>query len=312
LNGHSTRAKFCVVTDIDVSTVVAVGAIDVELRTLGYRRFEVATGARRFVLAADESEWESLRRAVTEIVPKLSRSLPIREQLAGDETELLRPHVTQLTSMGVLLHPREAIDSTADLRLYSLIARRSPSPDDVYASVKGKTIQIVGPADATAVISEVVCAQGLSVETDPAQPALTIVVSMGSESAVVDANERLCQQGASSLPVLIMSRRARVGPWTIPGESACLGCMPAGDDDMSGAVAGSWLTTQPGFLYWVGGLIAHLALRALIPIGAEHPWGQITTIDAVTAEQTTVRAWRDPYCPVCAQRRPTAQEWAEM
>ena len=47
-------------------------------------------------------------------------------------------------------------------------------------------------------------------------------------------------------------------------------------------------------------------------MGPEHPWGQLTTLDAGTGEQRVVRAWRDPYCPVCARRAPVAQEWVEL
>jgi hypothetical protein len=300
----------------DASAVI-VGAPDVRLTALGEHRFEVATAARRFTVTADERQWESLRRAVTEIVPKLRRTLPLREQLAAEEMERLRPHLAQLATMGVLLRPGVPIDSAADLRLYAFIARRSTSADAIYAAVKRKPVQIAGDAEPAAAIRDVIAAQGLTLAgpgpgTGDAPPALSVAVSVGSQAALADANQRCCKDGLVLLPVLITARWARVGPWTVPGESACLRCLPPGDDAGGGAVAGAWLSGQPAFLHWLAGVVGHLALRAFVPMGADHPWGQVTTLEAATGEQASFRAWRDPYCEACARLAPVAQEWAEL
>ncbi|THC51445.1 hypothetical protein E7X58_15065 [Streptomyces sp. A1499] len=57
------------------------------------------------------------------------------------------------------------------------------------------------------------------------------------------------------------------------------------------------------------GLIAHPALRSLLPMGAEHAWGRVTTLDVSTGEQSSVTTWRGPFCPDCVTRALAAREW---
>jgi bacteriocin biosynthesis cyclodehydratase domain-containing protein len=298
-------------TDEDAAAVVAVGLPDVELRTLGDHRFELATPTRRFVLTADDRQWESLERAVTTIVPKLRRSLPLREQLGPAEVESLRPHLAQLTSMGVLIRPREPIGTAAEHRLYAYLSRRTTGPDDVYATLRRTPVQVGGDAATAEAIRQVLTGQGLTVAPS-GRGGLTVLVVRGDSDALADANRAACDTGDAFLPVLLMPRLARIGPWTRPGESACLACLPGTGDRAAGARAENWATTQPGFRAWLAGLIGHLTLRALVPAGTAHPWGTVTSLDPETGEQETNRAWRDPYCPVCAPRRPAAQEWIEQ
>ncbi|AYA15578.1 hypothetical protein DCW30_23345 [Streptomyces alfalfae] len=61
-----------------------------------------------------------------------------------------------------------------------------------------------------------------------------------------------------------------------------------------------------------GGLIAHLALRSLLPMGAEHAWGRVTTLDVSTGEPSSVTTRRDPFCPDCVTRAPAAREWVAL
>ncbi|MCW7944585.1 hypothetical protein AAW14_21880 [Streptomyces hygroscopicus] len=275
-------------------------------------------GPRKFVLKADDRQWESLRYVLAELVPKLRRSVPLREQVSRVEIERLAPYLKQLTSMGVLLRPCGGIDTDADLRLYSFVARRSAEPDEVFGRVKNKRIEIEGNGRMPAALADALSAQGLAVgERGGPEPALTVVVSHEDEAALGAANRRLCGRRRPWLPVLVTPRRVRLGPWTMPGESACPRCLAPGSAGSGGAreqraAQESWFTLQPGFVAWAGGVVAHMALRAFVPFGAEHPWGRITTIDAGTCEQTSLRAWRDPYCEVCAEHAPTAQEWVEV
>lgn len=300
--------------------MVAVGATDVELRTLGEGRFELLTGARRFVLKITGEQEAALSAILTDIVPKLSRTVPLGEQIAAAEIALLAPYVKQLASMGVLLSPGHTIGTAADLRLYTFIARRTAEPDKVFGSVKAKRVTLTGPDRITTVFAALLKDQGLTVgdddradTDDDAHPALTVVVSLGDEAELDDTNRRLCGERRSWLPVLVTPDRLRLGPWTMPGESACPRCYgppPPVPDDLP--ATGSWLTLQPGFVGWAGGVLTHMAMRGFVPMGAEHPWGRITTIDAARCEQTSLRAWRNPYCAVCAPYAPARQEWAEV
>ncbi|MFJ6822871.1 hypothetical protein [Streptomyces niveus] len=301
--------------------MVAVGAADVELRALGEGRFELLTGARKFVLRITDEQEKALSEIVTDILPKLFRTVPVREQVTAAEIELLAPYVKQLASMGVLLFPRQSIETVADLRLYSFIARRTAEADKVFGSVKAKRVTLTGPDRLTTVFAGPLRDQGLTVDGAGAHPrtetdtdaALTVAVSLGDEAGLDAINRRLCGEGRSWLPVLVTPGQLRLGPWTMPGESACPRCYgpprPVADDLPA---TGSWLTLQPGFLGWAGGVLAHMTMRGFVPMGAEHPWGRITTIDAARCEQTSVRAWRDPYCAVCAPHAPARQEWAEV
>ncbi|MET9552020.1 hypothetical protein [Streptomyces sp. NPDC006645] len=298
--------------------MVAVGATDVELRPLGEGRVELLVGAVKFVLRMTDEQKAALSEIVTGILPKLSRTVPAREQTTAAEIELLAPYVKQLASMGVLLFPRHTIGTAADLRLYSFIARRTDEPDKVFGSVKAKSVTLTGPDRLTTVFANLLRDQGLTVDaadarTGTADAALTVAVSLGDETELDDTNRRLCGEGRSWLPVLVTPDQLRLGPWTMPGESACPRCYgpprPVPDDLPA---TGSWLTLQPGFVGWAGGVLAHMAMRGFVPMGAEHPWGRITTIDAARCEQTSLRAWRDPYCAVCAPYAPARQEWAEV
>ena len=293
-------------------TEIAVGAVDTELTELGGGRFEIICGARRFVVEATGEQWTALRDVITAIVPKLRRSAPIGDQLDADELRAVRPYLKQLAAFGVVLFPRVDIDTPAQRRLYSFLARRSDEADRIYASIQRKTIEITGPAAVAEPIRDALSAQGLSVADNAADPALTVVVSTADRDALMAANERNCRDGRSWVPILVTSRRVVLGPWTIPGESACLRCGPGQDLVPESTASGSWLTMQPGLLGWIAGLVAHNTLRAFVPMAADHPWGEVVTVDPATGQQFSHRAWRDPYCVDCAVRAPAAAEWVEV
>ncbi|WKU48157.1 hypothetical protein Q3V23_31155 [Streptomyces sp. VNUA116] len=328
---EETTEKAAGETREDAAAEVLVGATDVEWTALGNSRFQLLAGPRRFVIEAEAEKAETLRHLVTEVVPKLRRTAAVREQLAAHEVERLLPYAKRLADMGVLLHPREPIDSDAELRLYSFIARRSAAPDKVFASVR-RPIAIDCPPRLADALTGALRRQGLrprdagpagdgpraATGARAADDALTIVGALADESALADATRELCRRGGPFLPVLVTSSRIRTGPWTLPGESACPHCtasyaLPAtGTADATGLAHDSWNTLQSGCLEWAAGLIAHLALRALVPMGTEHPWGRVVALDPATGEQSSARLWRDPYCAVCATPGPLAQEWREV
>ncbi|SER48144.1 bacteriocin biosynthesis cyclodehydratase domain-containing protein [Streptomyces sp. yr375] len=309
-------------TNVDATRDVVVGATDVEWKTLGNSRFEILVGARKFVVEAKGEKGEALRYVMADVVPKLRRTAAVREQLSAPEAERLLPYMEKLAAMGVLLYPKEPIGTEGELRLYSFIARRSAAPDGVFASVR-RDIGVTGPPRMADALGGALRRQGLRVrDGDAGDSALNVVVSLADEAVLRRTNRELCAAGRSFLPLLVTPRTIRIGPWTMPGESACLDCCapydtattatatPAARD--SGVAHDSWPTLQSGCLEWAAGLTAHLTLRAFMPQGAEHPWGRVVTLDPAACEQTSVRAWRDPYCASCASAGPTAQEWLEF
>jgi hypothetical protein len=300
------------VTDLDLSSAVAVGAVDIELNALGGGRFEVVAGGRRYVVETTEQQWDSLCAAVTAIVPRLARTAPVREQLDAAELRAIRPYLKQLAAFGVLLFPEVEIATPAQLRLYSFLARRADSPDRAYAAIRSRQVAVSGPAVLAGPLRDALAAQGLAVADHAASPALSVVVSLGDRDALASANQRHCGAGLPWLPILLTARQVRLGPWTIPGESACLRCLPAEGGAPERTTPGCWLTTQAGMVGWLAGLVAHNTLRAFLPMAAEHPWGEVVTIDALTCQQSAHRMWRDPYCPVCAARAPAAAAWVEV
>ncbi|MER5770831.1 hypothetical protein [Streptomyces sp. NPDC001985] len=303
-------------TQVEAAGDSIVGAVDVEWRKLGESRWEILAGARKFVVETSGEKAAGLRRVIADVLPKLTRTAALREQLSAAEIERLLPYAEKLTAMGVLLRPKEPIGTEAELRLYSFIARRTTAPDAVYASVR-RAIGLTGPARVTDALGAALLRQGLRVRAgDGEEGALSAVVSLADEAGLLRSCHELCAAGRSFLPVLVTPATIRLGPWTMPGESACPRCSEPYDTTVtardSGVARDSWPTLQSGCLDWAAGLAAQLTLRALLPQGSEHPWGRIVTLDPATCEQTTMHAWRDPYCASCAATGPTAQEWLEF
>lgn len=307
-------------TDVDIHSLIAVIATDVEFRILGDGRFEIAAGGRRSVAVGDPAQVHALSRVMHEILPRLRRSVPLGEQLPEDDLARLRPFLKQLLSLGVLLTPAGGVETDEDLRLYSFISRRTDRPDETFAAVKTRRVDVYGPAEVTGAWAPLLAAQGIVLgavgEDDGAAgdgPAALTIVAATDEARLRSANRRLCASRRSWVPVLLTPDRIRIGPWTMPGESACLRCLPSTETETAPAsVPAGWLTFQPGCLGWAAGLITHLTLRAFVPLGGEHPWGTVVSLDAVGCGQRTVRAWRDPYCDDCAEHVPATLSWAAV
>ncbi|WP_093168015.1 hypothetical protein [Sinosporangium album] len=270
-----------------------------------------------------------MSRVLTETLPKLRRSVPLHEQISEKEIVALRPFLNQLMSLRLLLCPTPGtVGSDADLRLFTFISRRTDRADEMFAAVKARRVQVVGPPEVTAAWTSALAAQGLSAvdhgqadlgvfapgESGDARRTGLTIVAAADEDMLTFANRRFCAQKRSWLPVLFTPDRIRIGPWTMPGESACYCCaVPAAEGRAeAGAVPSSWLTYQPACAAWAGGLIAYTVLRAFVPMGGEHPWGRVTTLDAARCEQVSRRAWRDPYCRDCAEEAPVTLTWAAL
>lgn len=297
-------------------SLVAVASTDVEFRMKGREKCEVAVGLRTFSLTADPDVLESLTGVILQVVPRLRRSASIGEQLSAAEAERLAPFVGRLRDMGILLFPRNGVVITDEpgRRLYSYIYRRSNEPDQVYSGIRAKRIHVSGLEPVVDVWCPLLEQQGLTADRlEPGDDAELTIVIARDKAALAAANRVQCADRSAWLPVLFGTQRVRIGPWVWVGESGCLRCHTPADSvaeptRAEGAAAG-WVTLQSASLHWTGGLVAHLALRALLPMGAEHPWGRVTDVDVATGEQTSVTTWRDPFCVDCAEAAPTPREW---
>ncbi|WP_159047843.1 hypothetical protein [Streptomyces sp. WM6378] len=304
-----------------------MAATDVGLRIRGPGRCEIDVGPRTYALTAEPDAVRQLADVLTQVVPTIRRSAPVRRQLSPDDARRLEPFVKRFRDMGILLFPGEEVrlDDEPGRRLYSYICRRSEDPDRIFAGLREKCIAVSGPEEVVSVWSPLLAEQGLSVtehgrditEYGPgpsapspsgSDPALRIVVAC-DEAGLAAANRQLCAEATDWVPVLFGAQRVRIGPWVRVGESGCLRChLPARPTRQAFRPAG-WATFQPGCLHWAGGLVAHLALRSLLPMSAEHAWGRVTTLDVSSGEQSSVTTWRDPFCPDCAAHAPAAREW---
>ncbi|GGK33877.1 hypothetical protein GCM10010124_28020 [Pilimelia terevasa] len=314
-----------------------MGATDVACAPAARGQVELRVGAARYVLRMAPEQVGPLRDVVAALVPRLRRSRPIDAQLKPAEVARIRPYVTQLVKLGVLLTPAPGtapVESEGDRRLYTFLARRVARPDPLFTSVKARPVALRGPAALTGPAAEALAAQGLTV-APAAGPgddtALTVVFETGGPAGLRAANKGYCAAGAAWVPVLVDPRRVRLGPWIMPGQTACLRCLPADPhrppEDAAGdgrpapapgaapgdggpvGVADTWLTLQPGCVRWLAGLLSHLAFRTYVPMGDSHPWGRATTLDALTGEQASVAYWRDPYCPDCAPAGAVTDAW---
>jgi hypothetical protein len=302
----------------ELMETVAVAAADVEFLSSAADACEITVGPRTYSLAADRDTLRSLEEVVIQVVPRMQQSVPIGRQLSPAEAGRLAPFVQRFRDMGILLFPEKdtAIEDEPARLLYSYICRRAADPDRVFTELRAKRIEVSGPERVVAVWSRLLAEQGLTVASAerPTGVAALSVAAMRDEAGLVAMNQILCADRAAWLPVLFGPERARIGPWVRVGEAACLRCFvsPVPDADRSRKQGSGWVTLRPGCLYWIGGLIAQLALGGLLSMGAEHPWGRVTTVDAVTGEQTSVTAWRDPFCADCARHAPASQEWVAL
>lgn len=304
------------VADSELMRTVLVAASDVEVRfDGGGGKCEIAVGPRAFSLAAGADSLDALAEVLWRVVPRLRRAAPAAEQLSAAEVAALEPYAERFREMGVLLSPEDGvvIDDEPDRRLYSYVARRAEDPDRVFKSVQAKRVVLRGPENVVSVWARLLDEQGIQVDRANEEADLNIVVS-SDEEVLMALNRALCTARRNWVPVVFSPRTVRIGPWVKTGESGCLRCFVPrdGTKGKERSARPGWATMQAGSLYWTGGLLTHLALNALLPMGAEHPWGRVTTVDVAAGEQSSVTTWRDPFCDDCGERSVPRREWVTL
>ncbi|TYK50614.1 hypothetical protein [Actinomadura decatromicini] len=302
--------------DSELMRTVLVAASDVEVRFGDAGgKCEIAVGPRAFSLAAGEDSLDALAEVLLRVVPRLRRAAPAAEQLSAAEVATLEPYVERFREMGVLLFPGDevVIDDEPGRRLYSYVARRAADPDRAFMGVRAKRIVLRGPEHVVSVWGRLLSEQAIQVEQADEEADLNIVVA-SDEEVLMAVNRALCSARRNWVPVVFSPQSVRIGPWVKAGESGCLRCFVPPDTaaGKERSARPGWATMQAGSLHWTGGLLSHLALNALLPMGAEHPWGRVTTVDVVAGEQRSVTTWRDPFCDDCGERSVPHREWVTL
>ncbi|MGY1632420.1 TOMM precursor leader peptide-binding protein [Geodermatophilus sp. SYSU D01186] len=318
-----------------------MAAPDVRLSVSADGRCRLDTGARSVTVEAGGGGTAVLQRLVDDVLPRLRRAAPLEEQLPAPEAAALVPHLAFLRSAGALLFPGDDVapllQSAADVRLYAYLCRRSASPDALYRGVRQRPVDLWGPPAVTGPWARLLRDAGLGVgEVRPVEDgapgsrpragALAVVVATCADDRTPDedpvlraANRAWCAAGERWVPVLVGPRTIRIGPWTAPGEAACLRCLevprqarPAAPRPAGGPPSCAWTSLQPGTLAWAGGVLTQMVLRTAVPVGPHHPWGGLTVVDTERLEQGTTRVWRDPTCPDCGRTGARVQAWQEV
>jgi hypothetical protein len=302
------------VVDSELMNMMAVAAADFQVLNRDPGRCEVAVGPRTYALDGEPEALRALVEVALEVVPRLRTTVQPGRRLSAAEAERLAPFVERFREMGILLFPGVEIADEPARRLYSFVSRRSVEPDKVFTRLAEKGVRLSGPPRVVEVWQRAVAEQGLTLAAATAEDAALSIVMACEEESLAEANRRMCAAKASWLPVLFGERHVRVGPWVRVGDSGCLRCYrPPGPEHARGRGApDGWAALQPGVLNWAGGLVAELALRALLPMAADHPWGKVTLLDVPAGTQSAVTAWRDPFCSDCAEHSPAPGEWAAL
>lgn len=336
-----------------VADQILIGAADASICRAGDDKWRLSTAGRSVTVRMDPAAADGLARLVAGVLPLLDTALPLRALLSNDQLELLTPYLDLLVSTGLLLtpgsDPTPIIGGPTDVQLYSYVSRRSPDPDRVYRLARAKRIAVHGPEHWVTAVVAGLREQGLTVTAgeswfpgDDVPPAndvdLAVVIGTYADPAAAERAEGLAgvnrawaAAGLSWVPVVVRPTTVQLGPWTLAGDSACLGCLLGAGLPARGAVVGhsgsaatdfrpasvrseskGWTSSQPAALRWATGLLSHLMLRAFVPIGQYHPWGTVNVLDAERLEHSSIRVWRDPSCPDCGSLTPRLEEWIEQ
>lgn len=299
-----------------------VAAEDVAVAPVGQERLTVSTGTRTVTIAVDPDSAGTLMRVLTEIVPQLRRSQSFTEDLSPDQRRQIEPYLEDLLGIGVLLDAPPHITTDAERGLLTFLARRTADAKAAYLRAQEQHFQLIGPDEVVGRWAAAFDAQGLRLTpagSDRADGAgrctvIELIVDPGTLRERAAAHHA---QGSSWVPVVLEPSRARLGPWTLPGETACPVCpatlhaQEASPPRHGTGASASWLSRQPGAQEWIGGLLAHSALRIVAPAGPHGPWGQRFDLDLLRTEQTATTVWKDPFCPVCGPEPHPHRQWIE-
>jgi len=316
----------------DALSGIAIYPTDIIFQEIEGGRHQITAGDRNYVIQTDTENARMLDNAINTVLPRLRADAPMREQLSLSEMDMLTPCIDQLKAIGVLLFPsREAADrihTAEDVKIYTFCARQASDADAAFVGLKSQQIVLCSPNYLAENLLKPLQRQGFDVQCHADAPTAVAAAASGAAADVVvlaastsawrleSMNAIFVRNHMRWVPVVYSPTIVQIGPWTAPGQTACLSCMgrtnaeePISESAFWNGAVASWLSLQPGALTWIAGLIAHLALHATVPFGEGHPWGRVTRVNVASWSQETFPVWRDPYCRVCAKSMPAIQEW---
>lgn len=299
-------------TQFELAMDKIIAATDVHISTITATQVEVATGTKHYKLEVPTEDRAKFIGIISDILPQICQSLPLQHQLSEADLNLITPYVDGLIGIGVLFKVDVTIETEPDRRLFTFLARRSQTPGSAYSNARKQKFCIHGPPEIEDAWAPLFKEQGLTLSESPKEGIAIEVFFDGPQLLSCAVDQHAARQ--EWVPVLFTQSRVTIGPWVSPGQTACPACNPPYEPESESLPLlsrSSWLTFQPGTLGWVGGLLAHQALRVVAPIGPHHPWGNITHLDALRYDQRYHAVWKNPFCETCGAARRSQQVWIE-
>lgn len=291
-----------------------IAAADLQIKSLSNDSIMLATGGKRFVFKTDVGESMRVAKLLDRATKKLDRPYPLSEKLSDDDENAIRPYMDELFKVGALYISNSSINTDADRRLYTYLARRTKSPETAYQDVKRRIFYIDAPPLCRSAWTPIFEKQGLVISEKPTSESILIRLCL-SWREVADQSSIHFDELREWTPVLLTQSRVTIGPWVSPKASACPACNLQYDSESNitnfTECQSSWITTQPGALFWVGGVLVHQALRAVSPIGPYHPWGSVHILDMVRNQCSQYTAWKNPFCQICGSTVSAQTTWID-
>lgn len=293
-----------------------IAASDVTFEMSDASQIRITTGARAYTLETTPEQADELREVLTDIIPLLRHSKSLARDLSQAQIEVLRPYVESFVKMGIILEAPSDIDTEAKRRLFTFLARRSSNVRKTYEQAREQRFRFMGPDNLIELWRTAFETQGLSVDTSESASSICLELVVNVER-IPEISRKYHLAGTAWTPVVLTPTGASLGPWVLPGETACPMCPEShggAESYSTGDAIGinpSWLSAQTGSLAWIGGLLTHSALRVVAPTGPHSPWGRRIDLDFLRTEQETVPVWKDPFCAVCSPRPRPTRLWIE-
>jgi bacteriocin biosynthesis cyclodehydratase domain-containing protein len=323
-------------------TNIVACCTDLDIKILSQDLYEIQTAKSKYTIQSKTEERDTFLHIFDTILPKLNGSAPLNSVLSKQELSLFRPLISQLHRMGIIFFLNSAVANYVithnDISLYTYLARRTTNPDPFFLQIKQQKVALYGSKLLIDNWAAVLRTQGLSVvepqsigqnqvPTVDKDVSLVILTVIGEDAAFLQVtNQHFYEQKIRWIPIIIEPMKIQLGPWIDSlHETPCYSCLVSNrnghvqsqeivnDPFKPRRAITSWSSLQPSTNAWVGGLLAQMVLRALVPIsGEDPPWGRVTTLDVVALSQETKHIWKYPYCPVCSKQAPRVQQWVEV
>lgn len=242
--------------------------------------------------------------ADTDGVRQLLRDLAVGEGLAS-----LTPDaglaLSRLVDAGLVVELTDLVAATRDDRrgtATAAFAAHGPAAPALLGSRAACRVAVVAPEPWHTSAADGLAAAGLTVAVDGELPTVTLLVSSGEPArSHVDV---LVRDDRAHLLVTLLPDRARLGPFVVPGATACLRCLDAhlAEADPRRGLVLEQLEDHPGRPAPCDPVLAHAALALAAREVASYAEGDRPATWSATLALTTdlalpQRSWpRHPHC----------------